>query len=117
MIDWDGDDENDYWLPADFLDDDASEEDIDTIHNIQDMVGRPISDIIDSFETVARSGRAGDVRAVRFSSGGEALLWLFRRGIFLYSTLVKYPDGTWGVAIGDSPSPAAPAEAESDISF
>lgn len=113
----DFDDEDDYWLPLDFLSDDATDTDIDQIHNIQDMVGRSIQDIIETHEQVLRTGRAGDLRAVRFSSGGEALLWLYRRGIFLYSTLVRYDDGSWGVAIGDSPGVDARTDVQGDIPF
>jgi hypothetical protein len=115
----DFDDEDDYWLPADFLDEDADEDDIDTLHQIQKMVGQPIQNIIDDFDHVAQTGRAGTVRGVRFSSGSEALLWLFRRGIFLYSTLVKFSDGSWGVAIGDSPNiePTGGDDNVADIPF
>jgi hypothetical protein len=103
LFDWDeGNDEDDLWFPSDFLGDDTDDDDIETLHDIQKMVGRPIRDIIDTFDNVAKTGRAGTVRGVRFSSGSEALLWLFRRGIFLYSTLVQFPDGSWGVAIGSS---------------
>lgn len=112
-------DDGDDWLPSDFFDDDITDDEIDRIHQIQDLVGQQIKDIIEDFNHVARTGRAGDVRGVRFSSGSEALLWLFRRGIFMYSTLVRFPDGSWGVAIGDSPN-VAPANGDSnvaDISF
>lgn len=98
----DDDDENDYWYPVDFLDDDISDDDIEALHDIQGLIGRSVQDIIEPFDHVARTGRAGTVRGVRFSSGSEALLWLFRRGIFLYSSLVRFDDGTWGVAIGSS---------------
>jgi hypothetical protein len=115
----DFDDEADDWLPLDFLDDDTSDDDIDQLHDIQRMVGQPIANIIDTFDHVARTGRAGEVRGVRFGSGSEALLWLFRRGIFLYSTLVKFPDGTWGVAIGNSPNvaPSGGDDNDADIPF
>lgn len=102
LFDPDDDDAPDFWFPVDFLDEDATEDDIETLHDIQDMVGKPIQDIIEPFEDIAKSGRAGTLRGVRFSSGSEALLWLFRRGIFLYSSLVYFTDGSWGVAIGSS---------------
>lgn len=115
----DSDDEDDFWFPLDFLDDDITDDEIDQLHQIQDLVGQSIQNIIQPFEEVARSGRAGDVRGVRFGSGSEALLWLFRRGIFLYSTLVKFPDGSWGVAIGNSPAvaPSGGDENVADIPF
>lgn len=120
LFDWDSeDDDPDYWFPVDFLGDDIDDDDIETLHDIQKMVGRPIQDIIDTFDHVASTGRAGEVRGVRFSSGSEALLWLFRRGIFLFSTLVQFPDGSWGVAIGSSENtPSGDGEAEPiDIPF
>lgn len=115
----DFDDEDDFWLPVDFLDEEATDEDIDTLHQIQHLVGQPIQNIITDFDSVARTGRAGDVRGVRFSSGSEALLWLFRRGIFLYSQLVRFPDGSWGVAIGNSPNiePSGGDDNVADIPF
>lgn len=97
-----GDDDDDNWLPADFFDEDMDDEDMDTFSDIQRMVGKSIREIIEPFDDIAKTGRAGTVRGVRFSSGSEALLWLFRRGIFLYSSLVRFNDGTWGVAIGTS---------------
>lgn len=113
----DADDEDDSWLPPDFFDDDMSDEDLQDIHQIQDLVGKPVSDIIENFDDVASSGRAGTVRAVRFGSGSEALLWLFRRGIFLFSSLVRFGDGSWGVAIGESDRPLKEEVPKDDIPF
>lgn len=115
----DFDDDDDSWFPLDFVPEDFDEDDIDRLHDIQGLVGQPISQIIDTFDHVAQTGRAGQVRGVRFSSGAEALLWLFRRGIFMYSTLVKFGNGEWGVAIGDSPAPIGGTEVnvDADIPF
>ncbi len=104
-------------LPAGFFDDDADDDSIQTLHDIMDLVNKPISEIIEKFDDIAHTGRAGTVRGVRFSSGEEALLWLFRRGIFLYSSLVQFGDGTWGVAIGSSERPIGEAEVEVDVPF
>lgn len=111
----DFDDDDDSWLPVDFLDEDATDDEIDQLHQIQQLVGQSIQNIIEDFEQVARTGRAGNLRGVRFGSGSEALLWLFRRGIFLYSTLVRFPDGSWGVSIGDSPT-VAPSGGDGNVS-
>lgn len=91
------------YLPEGFLPDDLSEDQSELFGDIRDVLGRPVGQLVASYEDLAESGRAGQVRATKFSSGLEALLWLFRRGIFLYSNLIQYPDGSWGVAIGDSP--------------
>ena len=116
----DEDDDSDIWFPADFLDDDATDDDIETLHDIQRMVGKSVQEIIEPFDDIIKSGRAGTVRGVRFGSGSEALLWLFRRGIFLYSSLVKFGDGSWGVAIGESERPLTGGQeeaTENDIPF
>ena len=104
-------------LPEGFFDDDADDESIGTLHTIIDLVNKPISEIIEKFDDIAHTGRAGTVRGVRFSSGEEALLWLFRRGIYLYSSLVQFADGSWGVAIGSSERSITGQEAEVDIPF
>lgn len=98
----DGDDEDDLWFPVDFLPEDISDDDIDTLHDIQSMIGLPISGMIATEDQINQTNRAGQLRGTRFASGAEALLWLFRRGIYLYSSLVRFPDGSWGVAIGSS---------------
>jgi hypothetical protein len=104
-------DPNEY-MPEGFLPDDASEDEITTLSHIRDIIGQPFGDLVATYDQILGEGRAGQVRAVNFSSGSEALLWLFRRGIFMYSSLIHYKDGTWGVAIGDSPG--RPSEANSD---
>lgn len=113
----DYDDDDDSWFPVDFLDDDADENDIETLHDIQHMVGKSIREIIEPFDDIVKSGRAGTIRGVRFGSGSEALLWLFRRGIFLFSSLVQFSDGSWGVAIGQSERPLTESEPLNDIPF
>lgn len=113
----DFDDEDDFWFPPDFVPDDMGDDDIDRLHNIQELIGSSVKEIIDTFDHVLTSGRGGDLRAVRFSSGAEALLWLFRRGIFMYSTLVQFPSGEWGVAIGNSPQPVTTGLNNGDIAF
>lgn len=114
----DDDDSDDYWFPSDFLDDDTSQDDLELLFDIQRIVGKSVQEIIEPFDDIVTSGRAGSVRGVRFSSGSEALLWLFRTGIFLYSSLVKFSDGTWGVAIGDSERPlTGEQEVDVDVPF
>lgn len=97
-------DPNEYF-PTGFLPEDASDDDIETLADIRDVIGRPFSDVVSTYERLANEGRAGQIRATNFASGMEAMLWLFRRGIFLYSDIVQFKDGSWGVAIGDSPKP------------
>lgn len=111
----DMDDDDDYWFPADFVDKDISDSDVELLHNIQRVMGQSVQNIIVSSDDFFGSGRENTLRGTRFSSGAEALIWLFRRGIFLYSSLVRFPDGTWGVAIGSS-QPAA-SEPTNDLSF
>ena len=98
----DDDDEPDYWFPADFLANDISDSDVELLHDIQRVMGQSVKGLITTFDDLASTGRAGQLRGTRFSSGSEALIWLFRRGIFLYSSLVQFDDGSWGVAIGSS---------------
>jgi hypothetical protein len=117
LFEFDEGGEDDSWIPADFFDLDTSEDDMDTIHEIQDLIGKPVSQIIEDADQVYSSGRAGSVRGVRFSSGSEALLWLFRRGIFLFSSLVRFSDGSWGVAIGESERPLKQEKPQDDIPF
>lgn len=93
---------DDPWFPVDFLPEEISDDDIETLHDIQHLIGLPISGMIATQDDINKTGRAGQLRGVRFSSGAEALLWLYRRGIYLYSSLVQFPDGSWGVAIGSS---------------
>lgn len=98
----DDDDFSDDWFPSDFMPDDIDDDDVETLHDIQRMIGLPITGMISTYDDEIEQGRGGQMRAVRFSSGAEALLWLFRRGIYLYSSLVKFSDGSWGVSIGSS---------------
>ena len=109
-------DPNEYF-PEGFLPDDLSEDDIETLADIRDIIDRPFAELVRTYEDLAASGRAGQVRATNFSSGTEAMLWLFRRGIFMYSNIVQFKDGSWGVAIGDSPSPVDEDTDEPEFSF
>ena len=101
-------------LPDGFFPDDADEDDINYALDIRRVTGRPVDDLIKSFEKLNLEGRANQLRAVRFGSGFEALTWLFKRGIFLFSSLVQFSDGTWGVAIGSSQGEADDGGIEDD---
>lgn len=113
----DEDDESDYWFPADFLGEDTDDDDIELLHNIQDVMGQSVKGIITDLAGLSAEGMAGNLRGVRFASGSEALIWLFRRGLFLYSRLVQFGDGTWGVAIGSSQGNAPSEEGDGDVTF
>jgi len=91
--------------PQDFFPDDFTQEDYETLEDIRNASGRPFADFVTDYSTLVQSGGAGTVRAVNFASGAEALIWLYRRGIFIYSSIVRFSDGSWGVAIGNSPQP------------
>lgn len=96
----------------DFLPDDAGEADIEYLGKVRDVIGRPISELFSTVEALQQVGQVGDLRGVRFGSGYEALRWLFQRGLFLYSKLVKMSDGSWGVAIGTSQTQETPDDVE-----
>lgn len=117
IIEPDDDDESDGWLPPDFFADDISEEDMDALGEIQHLTGRSFEQLLEPFDDIVNTGRAGTVRGTRFASGSEALLWLFRTGIFLYSSIVRFADGTYGVAIGDSGRPLEGPDEQNDIPF
>lgn len=113
----DEDGDGDEWFPADFLADDTDDDDIELLHNIKHVLGGSLNGLITNMEGLANEGMAQNLRGVRFSSGSEALIWLFRRGLFLYSRLVNFGNGTWGVAIGSSQGNDTPEEQEGDIPF
>jgi hypothetical protein len=117
LFDADDDDLPDGWLPPDFFADDIDEDDMEQLGEIQRLTGRSFEQLIEPFDDIVKTGRAGTVRGTRFASGSEALLWLFRTGIFLYSSIVRFSDGTYGVAIGDSGRPLQGSNEQNDIPF
>lgn len=99
--------EDEQWgdFPDDFLGDEPDEHIFDDLREVRAGVGSPLRPLITDFETIQSRNQAHQMRAVRFTTGAEALIWLFRRGIFLFSNVVRFEDGTWGVRIGSSDSP------------
>lgn len=105
--------EDESWgdFPDSFLGSEDGQQVIDELKDIRKAVGSPLQPLISDLETITKRGQAADLRGIRFASGSQALLWLFHRGIFLFSNIVQMPDGTWGVRIGRSDQ----AELQTDI--
>ena len=91
-------------LPDDFFADDADDADVQFALDFRNLAGQPINNLITTIEDLTEQGRVDQLRATRFGSGNEALKWLVRRGIFLFSKVVRFQDGTWGVSIGETPT-------------
>lgn len=88
--------------PDGFIGENATEEQFTDLENIRRAVGSPLQPLIASIEAITQRGQVGQMRGIRFATGADALIWLFHRGIFLFSNVVSFADGTWGVRIGDS---------------
>ena len=91
-------------LPEGFFSDDATESDLDWTLGMRNQMGRNFDELFAPIDKLIGEGRGNQLRAVRFGSGYEAFRWLIRRALFIYSRIVWFPDGTWGVAIGETPT-------------
>lgn len=92
-------------LPPGFYPEDGTEitdDQLEDIERIEALTGRPLSDFIKSFDQLQKDGEAGNLRGNRFGSGMEAILWLFKIGVYAFGKVVDFGDGLWGVAIGQS---------------
>lgn len=89
-------------FPTDFLDSEDGDEIIEDLKLIRAAVGAPLQPLVTNLQTLTDRGQASSLRGVRFTSGAQALVWLFHRGIFLFSNVVQMGDGTWGVSIRNS---------------
>jgi hypothetical protein len=89
-------------FPPDFLDSEDGDTIINDLKLIRAAVGSPLQPLVSDLKTITEKGLAPSIRGIRFSSGAQALVWLFHRGIFLFSNIVQMGDGTWGVSIRNS---------------
>lgn len=96
--------EDESWgdYPSDFLDSEDGDTIIEDLKLIRAAVGSPLQPLITNLSAITEKGYASSLRGIRFTSGAQALVWLFRRGIFLFSNVVRMPDGTWAVSIRNS---------------
>lgn len=96
--------EDEQWgdFPSTFLDGEDGQGVIDDLKLIRAAVGSPLQPLVTDLDTLTARGHSASLRGIRFTSGAQALLWLFHRGIFLFSNIVQMPDGTWGVSIRNS---------------
>lgn len=99
--------------PSGFYPDDMTDAQAEYANLIREVLGQPLADLVIPTEEIASNPQASaNLRASRFQSGLEAMIWLFKRGIFLYSSIIQFSDGTWGVAIGDSPGASGGNQSE-----
>lgn len=82
-----------------FLPDDATDSDINWLNGIQEEMGKNLSQIIRTPEQLESRGQIHDLRGMRFNSGYEAVRWFFTVGLFRWTSLVPFSDGSWGIAI------------------
>lgn len=107
-------DENWGDFPDGFLDESDGQNVIDDLKQIRAAVGSPLQPLVTNLAILNSRGHAASLRGIRFTSGAQALQWLFHRGIFLFSNVVQLPDGTWGVSIRNS-DPVQQGDLDDDL--
>lgn len=112
--------EDEQWgdFPTDFLDSEDGEAIINDLKLIRAAVGAPLQPLITDINTLTERGQTSSLRGIRFTSGAQALSWLFHRGVFLFSNVVRMADGLWGVSIRKSdPVVQGDMDDDTDIVF
>jgi hypothetical protein len=109
------DDDNWGEFPDDFLDESDGQNVIDDLKKIRAAVGSPLQPLVTDLSRLTARGHASSLRGIRFTSGAQALQWLFHRGIFLFSNIVQMPDGTWGVSIRSSDEGSSVGDSDLDL--